>query len=104
MPAELFLFALGGGILLIWAALRAHSRRALIAWALGLATGLLVFGQAFAVLTGMASGDADPTIWWRIVVLGSLLLYSLALIALGTGGVLLLRDLFRTTLPPAAGA
>jgi len=44
MPAELFLFALDGGWLLIWAALRAHSRQRqrLISWGLGNAAGLLV--------------------------------------------------------------
>ncbi len=34
MPAELFPFALVGGLLLVWAALRAHSRLGIIAWSL----------------------------------------------------------------------
>jgi hypothetical protein len=42
MPAELFLLALVGGGLLIWAALRAHSRQRLIGWGLGIAAGLLI--------------------------------------------------------------
>jgi len=37
MPAELFLFFIVGAGLLLWAALRARSRRSLIGWALGIA-------------------------------------------------------------------
>jgi hypothetical protein len=93
MPAELFPTALAGGGLLLWAALRARSRRRLIGWGLGLAVGLLVGGQALAVVTGLASGESEPTgVWWALV-LASLAIYSLALVAMGVGGVLLLRDL-----------
>jgi len=95
MPAELFPAALVGGGLLLWAALRARSRRGLIAWGLGIAAGLLVGGQVLAVVTGLASGATEPTGWWWGLVLGSLVVYSLALIAIGVGGVLLLRDLFK---------
>jgi peptidoglycan/LPS O-acetylase OafA/YrhL len=95
MPAELFLFALVGGGLLIWAALRAHSRQRLIGWGLGIAAALLVGGQALAVVTGLASGETEPVGWWWILVLGSLVSFSLALVATGVGGVLLSRDLFK---------
>lgn len=63
MPAELFLAALVGGGLLIWAALRARSPWRLIGWGLGIAVGLLVGGQALAVLTGLASGETEPVGW-----------------------------------------
>ncbi len=95
MPAELFLFALVGGGLLIWAALRAHSRQRLIGWGLGIAAGLLVGGQALAVVTGLASGETEPVGWWWILVLASLVFFSLALVATGVGGILLSRDLFK---------
>jgi hypothetical protein len=95
MPAELFPFGLAGGVLLLWAALRARSRRALIAWGLGLAVGMLVGGQALAVATGLASGETEPGGWSWVLVLASLAAYALALVELGIAGVLLVGDLFR---------
>ncbi len=95
MPAELFLVALIGGGLLLWAALRAHSRRRLIGWGLGLAVALLVASQALAVVTGLASGETEPGGWQMVVVIAGIAAYTLALIAIGVGGVLLLRDLFQ---------
>ena len=95
MPAELFPFALAGGLLLLWAAIRARSQRGLIGWGLGIAAGLLVGGQALAVATGLASGETEATGWQWALVLGSLIAYILALIAVGVGGVLLLRTLYK---------
>jgi hypothetical protein len=95
MPAELFLVALAGGGLLLWAALRARSHRRLIGWGLGAAAGLLVGGQALATVTGLASGEIEPAGWPLILVLMTLAGYCLALVAIGVGGVMLLRDLFR---------
>lgn len=100
MPAELFPATLVGGGLLIWAALRAHSRRRLIGWGLGIAVGLLVGGQVLAVVTGLASGETEPTGWWWALVLASIVVYSLALVVIGVGGVLLLRDLFKPPRSP----
>ncbi len=95
MPAELFPAALVGGGTLIWAALRARSRRRLIGWGFGIAAGMLVGGQVLAVATGLASGRTEPAGWWWALVLASLCGYVLALAATGVGGVLLLHDLFR---------
>jgi hypothetical protein len=95
MPAELFPFALAGGLLLLWAAIRARSQRGLIGWGLGITAGLLVGGQALAVATGLASGETEATGWQWALVLGSLIAYILALIAVGVGGILLLKDLFK---------
>src|SRR5512137_2217869 len=63
MPAELFPFALAGGVLLLWTAIRAHSHRAVIGGGLAAAIGFLIGGQALAVVTGLASGAAEPTGW-----------------------------------------
>jgi hypothetical protein len=82
-------------LLLLWAAIRAHSRRAVIGGGLGAAVGLLVAGQVLAVVTGLASGAAEPTGWRWALVVGSLIAYILALIAVGVGGILLLKDLYR---------
>jgi len=95
MPAELFPVALVGGFLLLWAALRARSRRGLIGGSLGGAAVLLVGSQALAVVTGLASGETAPTGWPWALVLSLLALYVLALVVMGVGGVLLLRDLFK---------
>ena len=101
MPAELFLAALVGGGLLIWAALRARSRRRLICWGLGIAVALLFGSQGLAVITGLASGATPPTGWQMVLVLAMLAVYSLMLIVIGVGGVLLVRDLFKPPSSPA---
>jgi hypothetical protein len=95
MPAELFPFALAGGLLLLWAAIRARSQRGLIGWGLGIAAGLLIGGQALAEATGLASGETEPTGWPWALVIGSLIAFIMALIAVGVGGILLLKDLFK---------
>jgi hypothetical protein len=62
---------------------------------------MLLGGQGVAVLTGLASGEIEPIGWIWGLVLASLAIYSLALIFIGAGGVLLLRDLFRKHMLPA---
>ena len=96
MPAELFPAALLGGCLLMWAALRARSRRGLVGWCLGIAVVSPLVGQVLATVTGLASGETEPVGWPWALVLASLAVYSLALVATGVGGLLLLRDLFKT--------
>jgi hypothetical protein len=98
MPAELFPSALLGGLLLLWAAIRARSHRGLIGWGLGVAAGLLIGGQALAAVTGLASGATEPGGWQWALVLGSLVLYALAIIAMGVGGALLLLRLFKPSI------
>ena len=100
MPAELFAVALVGGGLLMWAALRARSRRGLVGWSLAIAVGSLVGSQALAVVTGLASGDTEPVGWPWALVLGLIAVYWLALIAVGIGGALLMRDLFKSPQGP----
>ena len=95
MPAELFLSALLGGILLVWASVRAHAYRKLIGWGLVIAVILLFGGQGLAVVTGLASGETEPTPLLMALVLGPILIYALALAVVGVGGVLLVRDLFK---------
>jgi hypothetical protein len=87
MPAELGIVAFVGGALLLWAAIRAKSRRGIIAWGLGIAAGSITVLNAF--------GDVVPgSLKWAIVV-GLLIAYSLAIVVMGVGGVLLWRDLFK---------
>ena len=95
MPAELFPAALAGGGLLLWAAVRARSRRKTIGWGLGIAVALLVGGQVLAVSTGLASGEREPEGVWWLLTLGSIVGYAVALVVAGVGGVALIRDLLK---------
>jgi len=97
MPAELAPAAFVGGGLLLWAALRARSRRGLIGWGLGLMLAMLVGGQVLAVVTGLASGAIEPAGWVSVLVIASLAAYTLAIAETGAAGVLLVRDVFRFT-------
>ncbi len=103
MPAELGLFALGGALLLLWAAFRARSRRGLIGGAVGFAVALLVGSQAVAEVTGLASGETEVGGWQWILVLVMFAFYIVALIVIDISGILLARDLFRSAPPPAMG-
>lgn len=102
MPAEMFPIALAGAALLLWAAIRARSRIKIIAWGLGVAVALLVGGQALAVVTGLASGETEPGGLAMVLVIASLAIYILALITIGVGGALLLRDLFKRSPSPSS--
>jgi len=48
-----------------------------------------------AVVTGLASGEIEPVGWWWALTLASILGYILALVVMGIGGLLLLRELFK---------
>jgi hypothetical protein len=92
--------ALAGSLLLLWAALRARSHRAFIGGGLAIAIGLLAGAQVLAEVTGLASGRIEPSGIWFFLALSGLFGYTLMLVAITLGGLLLLRDLNRTT--PAA--
>jgi hypothetical protein len=95
IPAELFPVFLAGGLLLLWAAIRAKRYRIWIGAGLGTAVFLLVGGQGFAVATGLATGVTEPVGWQWALVLGAIILYDLAVIAVGVGGILLIKNLFQ---------
>ena len=101
MPAELFMFALAGGLLLLWAALRARSRRAIIGGGLGAAVIFLAASMVLASVTGLASGAVEPGGWQMMLVLALIALYSLALVVIGVGGILLVRNLNKPSVPEA---
>ena len=87
MPAELGILVFAGGGLLLWGAIRTGYRRRIILWGFGLAAG------SIAVL--MAFGDVVPgSLEWAIVI-GLLITYTLAIMLMGVGGILLWRDLFK---------
>jgi hypothetical protein len=87
MPAELGILAFVGGALLLWGAIRAKSRQGIVAWGLGIAAGSIFILNAF--------GDVEPgSLRWAIAI-GLLTTYSLAIVVMGVGGILLWRDLFK---------
>ena len=98
MPAEFFLFALAGSGLLLWATLRAHSGVKFMVWGISIAVFMFFGGQWFAEVTGLASGETEPTGWRFGIVIASLAIYWLGLILIGTVGALLLRDLLKKRL------
>ena len=100
MPAELFPVALGGGLPLLWAAMRTKSRRGMISWGLVAAAGFLIASQLVAVVTGLASGVNETAGWRFVLVISLLVAYILAVITLGVGGGLLLKDLFSPSHTP----
>jgi hypothetical protein len=95
LPAELGLFFLVGGLLLIWAAISAKIMRQQIIWGLVIPIALLIGSQLFAVLTGIASGEYDAVGWRWLVVMIPLIGYSLGIIVEGIFGIKLLRQLVK---------
>ena len=87
MPAELGILVFVGGALLLWGAIRTRSRLGIIAWGFGLSAGSIAILISF--------GDVVPgSLQWAIVV-GLLIIYTLAIVVMGIGGILLWRDLFK---------
>lgn len=98
MPGELFPIPLLGGGLLLWAAAhRAHW--GFFAWRLGLAIGGLVGMMVLAVVTGLASGEIQPTGWPVLIVGAFYVVYVLAVVTMGVAGIWLLRRLFKRPKP-----
>jgi hypothetical protein len=95
IPAELFPVFLGGGLLLLWAAIRAKRYRLWIGAGLGAVGVLIVSGQAIALLTGLATGETERGGWQWALVLGAIILYDLAVVAVGVGGILLILKIFK---------
>lgn len=95
MPAELGLSIIIGAALLLWAAIRVRSRIKLIAWIIGISFFCVVGGQVLAMVTGLASGAIEATGWQFALVLGMIVGYDLAILALGIAGIVLCCDIFR---------
>lgn len=93
MLAELFLFALAGGVLLIWSAIRSGLRLKLIGSSSALAAFFLAACMAVAAVSGMASGRTEAAGPPFIMALVMLALYTISLIGIGTGGILLWKEL-----------
>lgn len=94
-PAELFPVALVGGVLLIWAALRAQAQMKIIGWSLGIAVAALLGGSLLTMATGLASGKTEPEGFLWALLVAPLAIYSLGLVVAGVGGVFLLLEVYR---------
>jgi hypothetical protein len=96
IPAELFPIVFVGSLLLCLVSIRTKIQRTLIGWGF-LAAIIMLFGsQGLAVITGVASGGVDTASWWEAIVLSGIILFDLALLMVGVGGVLLIRRLFKS--------
>lgn len=93
MPAELFPIALIGAGLLFWAASQAHFPKKLIGWGICVAALSLLSGQVFAMVTGAVSGAMNT--WQLIFIYGTIALYTVSILVIGTLGVQLLQKIFR---------
>lgn len=94
MPAELAPIAYVGAILLFWAAMRArHSVKIIV----GLVIASVVFivgGQTFAVITGLASGEREAEGFLFVILIISIVLFTIAQIGIAVVGVLLTRNIY----------
>lgn len=93
MPVELFAVILSGAILLIWAVILTKTHRIPVFVSLGIAIVCLVGSQVVAVMTGLASGEAEPTGSPWIIVTALIGIYNLSVIGLGIAGIFLVRKL-----------
>jgi len=94
MPAELFICALAGGLLLLWAAFRAGFLRKAVIIGLVAVCVFLALCNGIALLSGMATdaAKAEGAAW--VAVIASLALYTLAVIELTVAGIVMTRRIF----------
>jgi hypothetical protein len=104
MPAELFPFALLGGCMLYWAALRAKAYQRLIGWGMTSTIIFLIVSQAVAVTTGLASGKVSDNGWQMILVMAIFVFFLISLLATAIGGLTLLRKIFKKPVEPIPSA
>lgn len=94
MPAEMSMFAIAGGLMLLWAAIRMGTHRWFIGGSLIAAVVMLFGSQAVAEISGLASGEAEPEGLLLGVVMGGLAVYTLAVASLAVWGWRLWRQVF----------
>ena len=60
---------------------------------------LVLIGQLVSMASGLASGRIEPTGFWWAIVLILIALAALGIVAVGVGGILLMRDLSQEKMP-----
>lgn len=93
MPAEMFLFALAGAVLLLWAAVRSKLFLKRLAAGFVAMPVFMIAAQAIASRSGMASGNNPAEGLPFYAVIAMLALYTLALIYLCVMAIMFLRML-----------
>ena len=93
MPTELFPVILSGGILLILTAILVKSNRTAILVSFGITILSLVGSQVAAVMTGLASGEAEPSSSAYLIVIAIIGIYNFSVIGLGIAGISLVRKI-----------
>lgn len=93
MPAELFLVILPGAVLLIVTSFLVKTNRTPILISSGIGLICLITGPLIAVMTGLDSGEAEPSSSAYLIVTGIFGIYNFSVIALGISGISLIRKL-----------
>lgn len=103
MPAAMFVFYGVGAAMLVLVAIGTHRRRRLVVGSVTAAVVTLFAAQGLALISGMASGQTEPTGWTWTLTLMLLAVHTVAVITTGVGGVRLSRDLLRARGPGGPG-
>lgn len=93
LPAELFPVELIGGGLVLWSAQRAGLHQKLASRSAISAIYLLLNGLGVAVATGITAGKVAAAGWVWALIIALVGAYSLAVMAMGFAGILIIRDL-----------
>lgn len=100
MPAELFLVALVGGGLALWASVRARSRTTILGWTMGIAFVALAGGQLWALASGLATGATPAAGWQWWLALASIAVYAVGVLFAAVLGTMLVVELLRRSRRP----
>jgi hypothetical protein len=96
MPAGMFVFYGVGAAMLVLVAIGTHRHRRLVVGSVVAAVVTLLAAQGLALVSGLASGQREPSGWPWALALVLLAVYTVAVIATGIAGVRLSRDLLRS--------
>ena len=88
MPVELFFVSLVGGVLLFIVAIWVKSRVKIIGWGLGISILIRIGIEVLGYFRGLYSDDSSIEVWNNII-LTVVALYSIPVIIMGIGGILL---------------
>ena len=80
--------------MLVWASFRAHAFRKLIGWSLVGIVAIIACGAIYTQLSGLASGETEPTETVKAIGLAVVIIFFLLEAGIGILGVLLSRKLF----------
>lgn len=95
MPMELFFLTVIGGILLIISTFISKSYKKFIIINFVILIAIFFSSQLIANLTGLASGETEPTGFWFIFLIVYIFLFIFINILLGIDGILFTRKIFK---------